>query len=233
MEYTLSFLFILFISYSFMGWLMETILCSIQLKKIANRGFLVGPLCPIYGIAALIIVYFLSGYQDDLLVLFIMIVLLATILEYFTSYILEKLFKIRWWDYSKQNFNLNGRIVLSNSILFGGLGLIIIYGINPLYVSIIEQIPNNILDYIALIITILFIIDLAITSNILFNIRKDTKEMLKDRSDEVAIMIRKQISNKLLLTKRLLNAFPNLEPVHKNLDIKERITEYLKHKKSS
>ena len=233
MEYTLSFLFILFISYSFMGWLMETILCSIQLKKIANRGFLVGPLCPIYGIAALIIVYFLSGYKDDLLVLFVMIVVLATILEYLTSYILEKLFKIRWWDYSKQPFNINGRIALSNSILFGGLGSTIIYGINPIYISVIEQIPNNILDYIALIIAILFIIDLSITSNILFKIRKDTKEMLKDRSDEVSIIIRKQISNQLLLTKRLLNAFPNLTPVHKNLDLREKVNEYLKHKKSS
>ena len=104
--------FLFFIIYSFLGWIIEVILCSIIEKKIVDRGFLIGPICPIYGCGAVIITLALSSYKDDWIVVFCMAVILAGALEYFTSYAMEKIFHARWWDYSNNKFNINGRICL-------------------------------------------------------------------------------------------------------------------------
>lgn len=232
MEYSLSFLFLLFITYSFFGWLLETIVCSIQAKKIISRGFLIGPFCPIYGVAALTIVFLLNDYLNDPFALFILATFWVTFIEYITSFILEKLFKVRWWDYSHLPFNINGRIVLHNSVAFGFLGLFLIYYINPLYVNLLEKVPNNILNITAIFLFAIFIIDIGITSKILFAIRKTTTEVLKDRTEEFSILIRQRISKQIVLTKRLLNSFPNLKPIDTN-KIVDQIKEYMENGKKN
>ena len=90
----------------------ESTLCSITQRKPVNRGFLNGPICPVYGFGALIIVFTLENVKGNLLALFLASAVLTCTLEYITSYLLEKLFKTQWWDYSKRRFNLNGRICL-------------------------------------------------------------------------------------------------------------------------
>ena len=102
--------FLLFIIYSFMGWLMEIIDNIIVKHKIVNRGFLLGPYCPIYGFGCLSLIFFLSNYKSDPIILFFMAIVICSILEYSTSYIMEKLFKLRWWYYIDKKFNINGRI---------------------------------------------------------------------------------------------------------------------------
>ena len=124
---TIKIYFLLFLTYSFLGWCME-VCCSIfERKKFVNRGFLLGPYCPIYGCGAILITLLLKGFTNNPIILFIMAILLCGILEYLTSFFMEKIFHLRWWDYSKKKFNINGRVCLDTIIPFGVLGMVIIY----------------------------------------------------------------------------------------------------------
>ena len=131
--------FLLFLAYSFLGWLMEVIGKLIQLKRFINRGFLIGPYCPIYGCGALLITFLLKKYIDDPFTLFIMAILLCGTLEYLTSYFMEKIYHARWWDYSQRKFNINGRVCLNTIIPFGLLGMFIIYISNPFLIRNIKM----------------------------------------------------------------------------------------------
>ena len=117
--------------YSFFGWLLEVIVTFIKSKKIVNRGFLIGPYCPIYGKGALLIVLLLKKYENDIIALFVMAVVVCSIIEYITSYVLEKLFNTRWWDYSNIKFNINGRVCLQNLVAFGIFGVLLLKYVNP------------------------------------------------------------------------------------------------------
>ena len=107
MSYSYDTLFLLFMLYSIMGWLLEVTCKLIEKHKFINRGFLIGPYCPIYGHGAILMILLLIKYQSDPLLLFTMSIVICSILEYFTSYIMEKVFKARWWDYSRRKFNIN------------------------------------------------------------------------------------------------------------------------------
>ena len=101
-------------------------------KKLVNRGFLIGPYCPIYGVGCLLLVFLLGRFKGQPVILFLMSIIVCSILEYSTSYIMEKLFKARWWDYSEYKFNLNGRICAATMIPFGILGVLVVYYLNPI-----------------------------------------------------------------------------------------------------
>lgn len=204
-------LFLLFIIYSFLGWLMEVIFVSIKEKKIVARGFLIGPVCPIYGFGAILITLFLTKYTNDIPVLFILATVLGASLEYFTSYIMEKIFKTRWWDYSQHKYNINGRICLATSICFGTLGVILIHFLNPFFTHILNIIPNIILTIVSIILLVLIITDLVISCNVISKIKKVDLGGAKDATDEITTKVREALKNKSLLTKRLMNAFPNLK----------------------
>ena len=105
--YNICFYFFMFFCYSIFGWVMECICCSINEKRfVHDRGFLIGPYCPIYGYGAMYMYLFLNRYYDDLITLFVMAVVGTSLLEYLTSYFMEKIFKARWWDYSNVRFIL-------------------------------------------------------------------------------------------------------------------------------
>ena len=114
-------IFYIFILYSILGWFMEVVIVSSKKRKITARGFLIGPWCPIYGFGALFITLLLRKYYNDPVALFVMSFLMGTILEYVTSYLMEKLFHARWWDYSNHKFQINGRVSLTTSLGFGAL----------------------------------------------------------------------------------------------------------------
>ena len=112
MSYDIRIIFLLFLMYSFVGWSLEVIGKLLEKGKFVNRGFLVGPYCPIYGVGSILMIILLNRYINDPPTLFIMSILLFSVLEYSTSYFMEKIFKIRWWDYTRRKFNINGRICL-------------------------------------------------------------------------------------------------------------------------
>src|SRR5574344_2723105 len=147
---TLSYYFLLFMFYSFLGWIVEVVCKLIEKHKFINRGFLIGPYCPIYGWSCIFMILTLTKYENDPIILFLMAIVICSILEYFTSYFMELIFKTRWWDYSKKKYNINGRICLETMIPFGILGTIVIYIINPFFLGIINKIPQDIQFIIAI-----------------------------------------------------------------------------------
>lgn len=122
---------LLFFVTAMLGWVMEVVCKLIQFHRFINRGFLIGPYCPIYGFGSVLITLLLSRYAESPVVVFLMGMIICGTLEYLTSYLMEKLFHARWWDYSQKRFNLNGRVCANTLIPFGLLGLGIIYGVKP------------------------------------------------------------------------------------------------------
>lgn len=191
--------------YAVIGWIIEMVVTSSKMKKLANRGFLIGPYCPIYGFGALIMLYVFSKYSYNPVELYIMFVVYASILEYFSSYLMEKTFNARWWDYSQNKFNINGRISLNTSLLFGVAGLIFGYLINPLIVKVLNVIPHNVLYFITIPIFILFLIDVIVTFKIVTKIRKNIVLLNNDMTEDI-----KDKVTAFLLNHRVIKASPFL-----------------------
>ncbi|MDF9867152.1 putative membrane protein [Bacilli bacterium PM5-3] len=163
--------YLFFLIYSFFGWCMESTLFSIREKRFVNRGFLNGPLCPIYGIGMVLIIYFLEPYSDNMSMLFVLGLVLATILEFLTGYILEKIFKTRWWDYTKKKFNFMGYICLENSLDWGILCVIMIKLIQPLVVDVINSFSEMFLNVFMVVSASFLIADIIVTLANLINLR--------------------------------------------------------------
>lgn len=155
--------FLCFISYSVIGWAYESTVCSIDEKKLINRGFLNGPLCPVYGCGALVVIFFLNDKTEDIFILFLSGAILTCTVEYLTSYILEKLFNARWWDYSDKKFNLNGRICLLGAVVFGILTVLVIKFIHPFIYGIISKLSNSALYIISAVVFVVLVSDIVIT----------------------------------------------------------------------
>ena len=218
-------IYILFWLYSFLGWLMETTLVSLQSKKIINRGFFMGPYCPIYGTGGVLLLV-LSPYKDSPFLVFILSIVICSIIEYLTSYILEMIYKVRWWDYSNRMFNLNGRVCLFNSICFGLLGMLMVSYLNPVFLNLITSLSDTILTIIALTILIITLIDMSITFSIMFDIRKTIINLKdktitsifkknQDNTEEVSKRVKNILKEKGFIHKHLSNAFSDLK-VYKN-----------------
>lgn len=199
--------FMLFITYSFIGWIIEIINELIFNKKILNRGFLIGPYCPIYGCGSLIMILFLND-KSDLLGTFLKIIVICALLEYLTSYLMEKLFKTRWWDYSDKKFNINGRICLETLVLFGIGGCLLLYIINPFLFNLYNLLPNLLLYILGITLFIIFITDGIISFNIINNF-KNTVILKKDSTEEISKKVKQILKN------RLIDAFPNIETLRK------------------
>lgn len=223
MFYLIKIYILLFFTYAFLGWIMEVICKLIQTKKFINRGFLIGPYCPIYGWGAIIITILLDKYLSDPIVLFVMAIVICSIIEYATSYLMEKIYHARWWDYSTKKFNINGRICLETMIPFGILGLLIMYFANPFFISIYEKIPELVINIICIILLILFIIDNIVSSNIISTIKIEGIKAEKDNTKEVTEKVKQILENKSFLHKRLINAFPDIKNIRGK--IKSRLEE--------
>lgn len=209
--------FILFIAYSFIGWFVEVMSILVKEKKFVNRGFLIGPYCPIYGVGGLAIIFLLKKYMEDPIALFIMATIVCSILEYFTSYLMEKLFKTRWWDYSGYRFNINGRICLETMWAFGALACFVMYIVNPPLIRLLKLIPTITFDIIFYIIMVTFMIDSVISFKIISNVKLTVNLATRDSTEEITKYVRRILSEKSLLSKRLVNAFPNFKLLIKNI----------------
>lgn len=140
---------LLFFFYSAAGWCLETTYCSIGEKRFINRGFLTGPLCPIYGTAALVLIILIyNPFKDNVLVVFLLGIVLCDIVEFFTSLIMEKLFAARWWDYTYELFNLSGRICLKHSLYWGVISIAFVKVIHPAVDNLYSKINGDYIIYI-------------------------------------------------------------------------------------
>jgi len=161
--------FVLFIFYSFLGWVWESVYCTLTRKHFLSRGFLFGPICPIYGFGALgVQILFvhgsaavftgLEGWQ-----IFLICMALSAVLEYVVSWYLETRFHARWWDYSSLPLNLNGRICLPISMCFGAAGVILAKYAIPAIVGSVGHIPDIAYEILALVLMGILGADFALT----------------------------------------------------------------------
>lgn len=207
--------FMLFFIYAILGWIIETTLVSIEKRKFVNRGFLIGPYCPIYGFGGLAVTILLKNYTKDPIVLFLMAVIICGTLEYFTSYIMEKIFKARWWDYSAKKYNINGRICLETVVPFGILGCLVMYVLNPITFKYLNMLSNSMLNIISAICFTIFITDNIVSYNVISSFTKTVKTInvgkIKDNTEEITKKVREVLIGKSFFNKRLMEAYPNLQ----------------------
>ncbi len=180
--------FLVFIICSVIGWICETVMYAIRDRKAVKRGFLFGPLCPIYGSGAVISSAVLYGKISDffakfgniwhLIALFFLGMILCDVIEYLTSYVLEKAFKTRWWDYSYKKFQINGRICLTSSLLFGfGVAVYIKY-IQPYIFFVLDDvIPFSAKIITAFVLYTIIIIDVMLTVQSMKDVIKSLREL--------------------------------------------------------
>ena len=132
-------LVIYFTIYAFIGWVCEEIFCVIYTHEFVKRGFLFGPICPIYGYGATILIIFFHNYKNKPIKLFFLAALVFSVFEYITDFFLQALFGLKWWDYTGEFLNLNGRITLSFSIVWGIFALIFIKLIHPIITKVVAK----------------------------------------------------------------------------------------------
>ena len=172
--------FLIFILFSFIGWISEVIYVGVtSAHKFVNRGFLYGPLCPIYGFGGVMILMLPPSLYKTWIPLFFASMILCTIVEYFVSWLMEKLFHTRWWDYSHYKIQLNGRICLLNSILFGFLGVVVIHFVYPLMIDLLNSLGQTLINISGMIILAVLSVDIFFTVRKLVdfaNVMKKLKE---------------------------------------------------------
>lgn len=165
--------FVYFVIYSVMGWIYESIYCTIKNGKWQNRGFLYGPVCPIYGVGATAMMFIMDqaeahGISEMAWWQIFLIAFLGSIaLEYVTSYVLEKLFHAYWWDYSDIPLNIHGRVCLPASIGFGVAGLVVVYGIAPFTKRMLGWISPSWMEFLSLILMAVIAADTTLTVSVL------------------------------------------------------------------
>ena len=228
---------------------MESIGGILVVKKFVNRGFLIGPYCPVYGTGVVLLTIILKNYTDNIFTLFILSTIICGILEYFTSYIMEKIFKARWWDYTNKKFNIKGRICLKNLILFAIAGTIILYFLNPFFINIYLKIPKLLRYIIITFLSIFFIIDILISFYIIYSLKNETylekdnteeiTNKVKDKKEDIlikassdVIILKKKVNIRRLKTKyKMVKSTNSLIELVKNIKKqRERITDKLINK---
>ena len=164
-----------FFIYAFLGWCCEVIFAAVKEGRFVNRGFLNGPVCPIYGFGVITVLMILWGVKDNFVLLFFGSVLLTSVLEYVTGYILEKFFHMRWWDYSSEHFNIKGYVCLKFSILWGLACLIVVDIVHPAIENLVLHLPVRLTVVLLCVLTFAMLADAIITAIGISNTNKYLK----------------------------------------------------------
>jgi uncharacterized membrane protein len=167
----------LFLIYAFLGWCVEVSFVAVTSGRVVNRGFLNGPVCPIYGVGMVGVLLLLEPVQDNLLLLFLGGMLLCTLVELIGGWVLEKVFHTRWWDYSNQPFNLGGYVCLGFSILWGLAVTFVVRLVHPVIFSLVCAIPTLVGWILLGIFYALFLADFIVTLVTIIGIRKRLGEL--------------------------------------------------------
>lgn len=193
------YLILYFFVYGFLGWCTEVAFAACKERKFVNRGFLNGPICPIYGIGVGIVVQFLTPYKDNFILLYVTSVVLVTALEWVTGFILEKVFHNKWWDYSKMPLNLNGYVCLLFSLIWGVACVAIVEFIHPVIHKVLSWIPKSIGIGLIVVLGIAILADLYVTVSTILKMNRHLEKMkeiaaeLHRISDELGESIYKDV----------------------------------------
>jgi len=171
--------FLIFILFAFIGWISEEIYVGVIIEhRLVNRGFLHGPLCPVYGFGGVVILMLPPQLYNTWIPLFLASMVLCTIVEYIVSWLMEVLFHARWWDYSHYKLNINGRVCLLNSVLFGFLGLGVIRFVYPHIIQLLNWMGDFVITVTSESIAFVLTVDLIVTLRKLVDFAR-TMEKLK------------------------------------------------------
>ncbi len=210
--YSVGLLLCIFFIYSFLGYVTEVLsVYNSQHAFVFSRGYLIGPYIPIFGIGSILMSYFLTPYKNDLIALFVLCLTICCLLEYFTSLVMEKIFKLRWWDYSQKKFNINGRVCLEYGVMFGFGGIVIVKFLNPLLIDILLSLPSLFVITFGFTVGFIMLADFIISTYTLLQLKIDFNVFVEKDS---TVRIKKEIMNSLekyhFFHKRLFRAFPNI-----------------------
>lgn len=192
------------------------------MKKIINTGFLRGPFCPIYGFGATIMFLFLDQFENRLILLFCIAIIVLTAWEYIVGVILETLFHTKYWDYSDHKFNFQGRICLTNSICWGILGVLFVKYIHPFVQGIIAKIDVNLLNYVMAVFFMVFLADMITTVIHVKNI-KTTLEKIENINAEIKEKL-KEIKTLKKEKEEKINTTENIQQLVESLKKKRNKT---------
>ena len=206
-------LVLIFFAFSILGWCIEVTLKYFEFHRFINRGFLTGPWLPIYGSGAVLItlvVLGLSPLEFGIGTTFVVSFLLCGILEYMTSYVMEKRFHARWWDYSKKPMNLHGRVWIGNLILFGLGGVLIIHVLDPLLLRLFEQIDLQTRQILALGLSALFCADYVMSHFVLKLVKVGVERSKADSTEEISREVRLLLRDRSYFHRRFVDAYPEV-----------------------
>ena len=219
-------LILLFFAYAFLGWCIEVTLKYFQFHRFINRGFLTGPWLPIYGSGAALITVVIKGLaplEFSVGTTFIVSFLLCGFLEYMTSYVLEKRFHARWWDYSQKPMNLHGRVWIGNLILFGLGGVVIVDLINPLLLRLSEHMSVPLREIMALFLSVVFVADYVMSHFVLKLVKTSVELSEADDTESISKEVRLLLSDRSVFHRRFAEAYP--EVIYKTERIARRMEE--------
>lgn len=213
--------FLYFILYSVLGWLVETVYCSVPAGHWVERGFLNGPLCPIYGCGAVLMLGGLEPYISHPVLLFVLSMLGASIMEFVVSWAMEKMFGMRWWDYSDQPFNVQGRVCLLNSTLFGVMGLVLARVIHPRMQYLVGLLPPMWCVGLAVLFFVMLCVDTVVSARAALQLRGRLERMEQMKQELRQYMHERNLKLEHALQSRLAD----LEEWKQQMDaVKGRIT---------
>ena len=161
--FPISLLFLYFIIYAFLGWILETVYCSVRERRFVARGFLYGPICPIYGVGVLMMLCWFAPFTGQPLLFYMVATVCMSAWEYLVGWLLETTTHIKYWDYSTRKFNLHGRICLSISLTWGVLAYLVIFWIHPVVAGLVERLPVFTLHVVDVVLLVLLAADAAAT----------------------------------------------------------------------
>lgn len=176
-------LLIMFGVYAVMGWMAEVVFFTLKTGKFINRGFLNGPLCPLYGFGVVGVVIIMSPIKDNILLLFFGSMIFCTVIEYITGVILNKLFNDRWWDYSDKPFNIKGYVCLGFSLMWGFACVSVVRVVHPVVYHVIDIMPMWLEIVIAAVFYVYVVADLIVTVRGINRVNRRLKEMAEHAKD--------------------------------------------------
>ena len=206
-------LILLFFAYAFLGWCIEVTLKYLQFHRFINRGFLTGPWLPIYGSGAALItiaVKGLSPLEFSFGTTFVISFILCGVIEYLTSFFLEKRFHARWWDYSQKPMNLHGRVWIGNLILFGLGGVLIVELINPLLLRLSGHLSFRLRESLAIVLSCIFVADYVMSHFVLKLVKTGVESSEADDTEVINKEIHLLLSDRSFFHRRFAEAYPEV-----------------------
>lgn len=200
--------------FSCLGWLMEVALKYRQYHRFINRGYLIGPYCPIYGCGVVTITVFVSHLirpGDNNAEIFLAGMMICGVWEYFVSWAMEKLFHARWWDYSTKPMNLHGRIWIGNLVVFGLASVFVVKWVNPRFFGWLEKWPRWLIITSAVCIVVILLVDNIVSAKMMNIVKHEIDARLEDNTEEITKKVRELLRSRKRLVRRISIAYPHFQ----------------------